>query len=245
MSTETTDTDTANQTPEPAAPATDATQPAAPTPTPATTAAPASAGPPRSFARGIGGKANKATAAGGASAAGAAAAGTTTGASSGGPAAPEQQPSGLLSKINFDVAMAHSSEGLHLGTITEAKPTTGQRGIQVVIRHKDGARATALFMMFRVEKDEYKKPKLDAQGAEVVVADLAGQKAWAEFAVALGHKPAELTQAILDHVEGRTGDKPPIIGLDLMWNFTASGTFLNGKFNGPATAAMLASGDAD
>ena len=101
-------------------------------------------------------------------------------------------------------------------------------------------------MMLRVDKDENKRRKLDAKGAVIVIADVGGQKAWAEFAVALGHKPSELTQAILDHVEGRTGDKPPIIGLDLMWDFSASGNFLNGKFNGPATAAMAASaGDAD
>lgn len=248
MSTET-DTDTANQTTEPAAPAaasaTTEAQPAAPTPAPATTTAPAAPGAPRSFSRGIGNKANKtATAAGGPAAGGAA-----TGAPAGGPAAPEQKPSGLLAKINFDAALAHTSDGLHLGTITAVKPTKGQRGIFVGLRHKDGANASALFMMFRVEKDEFKKPKLDAQGNEVVVADLAGQKAWAEFAVALGHKPSELTQSILDYEEAKTGDKPPIIGLDLMWDFTSSvtssGNFLNGKFNGPATAAMLASGDAD
>lgn len=240
MSTET-DTDTANQTTEPAAPAaasaTTEAQPAAPTPAPAVPVAPAA---PRSFARGIGNKNKTATAAGAPAAGGAA-----TGAPAGGPAAPEQKPSGLLAKINFDAALAHTSDGLHLGTITAVKPTKGQRGIFVGLRHKDGANASALFMMFRVEKDEFKKPKLDAQGNEVVVADLAGQKAWAEFAVALGHKPSELTQSILDYEEAKTGDKPPIIGLDLMWDFTTNNGFLNGKFNGPATAAMLASGDAD
>jgi len=236
MSTETDTTETQN--PEPAA---DTAQPAQPVAnaTPSAPAAPASA-PPRSFARGIGNKNKTATAAGAPAAGGAA-----TGAPAGGPAAPEQKPSGLLAKINFDAALAHTSDGLHLGTITAVKPTKGQRGIFVGLRHKDGANASALFMMFRVEKDEFKKPKLDAQGNEVVVADLAGQKAWAEFAVALGHKPSELTQSILDYEEAKTGDKPPIIGLDLMWDFTTNNGFLNGKFNGPATAAMLASGDAD
>jgi len=236
MSTETDTTETQN--PEPAA---DTAQPAQPVAnaTPSAPAAPASAAP-RSFARGIGNKNKTATAAGAPAAGGAA-----TGAPAGGPAAPEQKPSGLLAKINFDAALAHTSDGLHLGTITAVKPTKGQRGIFVGLRHKDGANASALFMMFRVEKDEFKKPKLDAQGNEVVVADLAGQKAWAEFAVALGHKPSELTQSILDYEEAKTGDKPPIIGLDLMWDFTTNNGFLNGKFNGPATAAMLASGDAD
>lgn len=236
MSTETeTETSTAPAADSP--PADAAPAPPAPASTPA---------PPRSFARGIGGK-NKPSS-GGTPAGSPAAAAATTAAAAGspnGPAAPEQQPSGLLSKINFDVAMAHSSDGLHLGTITAVKPTKGQRGIFVGLRHKDGANASALFMMFRVEKDEFKKPKLDAQGNEIVVADLNGQKAWAEFAVALGHKPSELTQAILDYDEAKTGDKPPIVGLDLMWDFTTNNGFLNGKFNGPATAAMLASGDAD
>lgn len=227
---------TETETETPTAPAAANAEQPSPTPAPA---APSPAAP-RSFARGIGGK-NKSQQ--GAGAATSAPAGGTTNA--GGPAAPEQQPSGLLSKINFDVAMAHSSDGLYPGTITAVKPTKGQRGIFVGLRHKDGANASALFMMFRVEKDEFKKPKLDGQGNEIVVADLNGQKAWAEFAVALGHKPSELTQAILDYDEAKTGEKPPIIGLELMWDFTTNNGFLNGKFNGPATAAMLASGDAD
>lgn len=236
---------TETETETPTAPAADSSPadaaPATPAPAPAPASTPA---PPRSFARGIGGK-NKPSSGGTPAGSPAAAAANAPAAATGGPAAPEQQPSGLLSKINFDVAMAHSSDGLHPGTITAVKPTKGQRGIFVGLRHKDGANASALFMMFRVEKDEFKKPKLDAQGNEIVVADLNGQKAWAEFAVALGHKPSELTQAILDYDEAKTGEKPPIIGLELMWDFTTNNGFLNGKFNGPATAAMLASGDAD
>lgn len=200
---------------------------------PTTTPAAAPAPRARGFAR--------AAAAGATTSATPVAAGETPAATSAvDPAEPEQgNAAEMLVNINFDEALQHNSNGLHRGEIVTAKPTKGGNGIYVAVRHEDGALASCNFMLFRAVK-ENDQPKLDAAGKPVMERDFAAQKQWANFAGALGLVPQELTKSIVDFAAQRTPDKPPIVGLGLMWDFKQNGAFLNCTYNDAATQEMLA-----
>jgi hypothetical protein len=148
----------------------------------------------------------------------------------------------MLVEIDYDAALAHSSDGLYKGTIYEAKPTKGGNGIWVGIRHQDGSNASVNFMMFRGVKING-QPTLDPNtGKPRMEKDLQGQKAWAEFCAALGLVPSDVTRAVVAYAKAETAEKAPIVGLTLMWDFVTKGQFVNGKLNPDATAAMIAAG---
>ena len=208
---------------------------------PANTLAPATPAPRRSFAR-----------AGAASTAAAAAATSTTPVADASPepdpAEPEQTNAAeMLVNVDFDAALQHNSDGLHRGEIITAKPTKGGNGISLFVAHEDGSRASALFMMFDEVKEGGKGSKsvLDKNGKKTYTPNVRGQKAWAELCTALGLVPQEVTKAVIAFHRQETGDSPPIVGLQLMWDFITNGDFLNASFNGEATAAMVAAQQAE
>lgn len=157
----------------------------------------------------------------------------------------QENPAAKLTTINFEEAMAHSSEGLARGVIRSVAPTKSGNGILVGVAHEDGSYATFSFNMFRVEKING-QPKIDqATGKPVTVADVQAQKAYGEFCRAFGVSAQELTQTAIAYAAKQSPEKPPLVGVEAMWDFVYSGTFLNAKYNADATAAMRNEGAAE
>lgn len=167
------------------------------------------------------------------------------------PAGGDAQPEGsngadALTEIDFDAALAHTSDGLHRGKIAALKTFNGKgtnvtTGVSVVVIHEDGTRASSLFSLRNIVKDASGKPRLDDKGAPIVENNIRGQKAWAEFAGAFGQNAKELMQAVVAYGKKETGELPPIVGVEAMWNFkTGSGGFLNCDYNAEETATMIA-----
>lgn len=155
-----------------------------------------------------------------------------------------------LVDIDFDKALAHSSTGLHRGTIKgakvfNAKGTAEAAGITVSVQHEDGARASCLFSLKNAIKDQG-KPRVDEKtGRPVMEPNVRGQKAWAAFAAAFDLTAKDLTRAIVDFTEKRTNEAPPIVGVEAMWQYKdSSGGFLNCEYDADATATMRATDEA-
>ena len=158
-------------------------------------------------------------------------------------AASAEQPSnsGKLLEIDYAAAEAYVSDGKFTGTIKTAKPTASGNGFHIGVIHGDnGSYAGLNFNLFTGVKDGLGRPEMDDAGKPKIKANVLQQKPWVDVCRVFGLEPKVLAEAIIAFAEQRTGEKPPIVGMTMMWDFKQRGAFLNCELDAEGSRQMLA-----
>lgn len=164
----------------------------------------------------------------------AASAGAPAGAA-GQPAAPEAAPEqgasrGFASRLRDANIVAKARNfnptGKHRGTITGAKITKSQNGIQVMVQHasEPDVRGSLNFNLFLVKKDGNGAPIMGPDGLPVTQPSVGAWKNWEAFCARYECADA---QEVADLIEQGRFAETGIQGIEELWDWSQSGTFYN------------------